>query len=122
MAVRVKQQQYVPVQPVTFPQSSPQPNKNKRKKSNRRLEKTLYIAFVVVVTTFAILILNMQASIQTISIEIQGVEEKTNEITKENVDLAVSVKDLSRYDRIWEKAKALGLTQDSKNVKVVPGE
>lgn len=122
MAARESQQQYIQIQPKPSPQLPIQPQRGPRKKTGKRLEKIIYTAFVVAVALLAILILNKQAAIQTVSMEIQSIEEEANEITKQNVDLTVSVKDLSRYDRIWEKAQALGLTQDSKNVKVVPGE
>lgn len=120
MAVRARQQPYF--QPAETPQVPQQPVKRQKKKTGTSFEKMLYIAFVIAIASFAILILNKQASIQTISIEIQDIEDKADKISKQNVDLAVSVKDLSRYDRIWEKAQTLGLTQDSKNVKVVPGK
>lgn len=121
MAVRVRQQQlYTEV--TVAPEIQQQPVKRHKIKKATKFEKMLYIVFIVAVTSFAILILNKQASIQTVNIEIQKIEEKADEISKENVDLTVSVKDLSRYERIWEKAQALGLTQNGTNVKVVPGE
>lgn len=120
MAVRARQQPYF--QPTVAPQVLQQPIKRQKKKTGTSFEKMLYIAFIVTVALFATVILNKQASIQAVSMEIQTIEDKADKISKQNVDLTVSVKDLSRYDRIWEKAQALGLTQDSKNVKVVPGE
>lgn len=120
MAVRARQQYYA--QPIETPQVPKQPVRQKRTKTSTRFEKMLYIVLAVAVAVFAIVILNKQASIQTLTIEIEKIEAQANEISKQNVDLAVSVKDLSRYDRIWEKAQALGLTQNAKNVKVVPGE
>lgn len=121
MAVRVRQQQPY-IQTTVTPEIPQQPVKRRKKKRGTSFEKMLYIVFIVAVASFAVVILNKQASIQTISMETQSIEAEASEISKQNVDLTVSVKDLSRYDRIWEKAQALGLTQDGKNVKVVPGE
>lgn len=121
MAVRARQQhQYI--QPTVTPEVPQQPVKRHKSKKGTSFEKMLYIFFIVGVASFAILILNKQSSIQTISMEIQTIESKTDEVSRQNVDLTVSVKDLSRYDRIWEKAQMLGLTQNGENVKVVPGE
>ena len=125
MAVRVRQT-YIQ-QPVIPEQSPPQHQKSHRPKKNKLnlisfREKVLYVAFVVVVALFAVTILHTQGEIQTTSMEIQKIESEIQEIGKQNVGLKVRVSELSTYERIWEKAKALGLTLNEKNVKVVPGE
>jgi len=121
-AVRVRQQhqqQHVQ-QPITPP--SPQPTIIRRKKTNQKFEKTMLLALVGVIAVLAVLVLNNQAAIQTTSIDIQKIEAEADEIAKQNVDLTVRVSELSTYENIWKKAKELGLTQNEKNVKVVPGE
>lgn len=85
-------------------------------------EKVLYITFVIVLAVLAVSVLHKQGQIQTTTIEIQKIETEIQEITKDNVELKVQVSELSTYERIWEKAKELGLTLNEKNVKVVPGE
>ena len=123
MAVRVRQISYVQ-QPVTPKHQNPKERQlSKRKKSViTAKEKLLYIAFILVVAVLAVSILHKQSSIQQTSMEIQQIESQIAEIQKQNVDLKVQVSELSTYERIWEKAKALGLTLDENNVKVVPGE
>ena len=123
MAVRARQNSYIS-QPITTEQHQPAKQQNsKRKKSIiTAKEKMLYIAFIVVVAVLAVTILHKQSSIQQTTIEIQKIESEITEIQKQNVDLKVQVSELSTYERIWEKAKALGLTLNEKNVKVVPGE
>lgn len=123
MAVRVRQQSYIQ-QPVAPPQTPPS-KKQRRNKPNKIItlkERLLYIAFVIVVALVAVSILHKQSTIQQTTYEIQKIETEISEIQKQNVDLKVQVSELSTYERIWEKAKALGLTLNEKNVKVVPGE
>ncbi|MFJ7667889.1 cell division protein FtsL [Lysinibacillus sp. NPDC097195] len=120
-AVRVRQHQQQHVQqPITPP--SPQPTIIRRKKTNQKFEKTMLLALVGVIAVLAVLVLNNQAAIQTTSMDIQKIEAEADEIAKQNVDLTVRVSELSTYENIWKKAKELGLTQNEKNVKVVPGE
>ncbi|MBD8025866.1 cell division protein FtsL [Ureibacillus sp. Re31] len=122
MAVRVRQDSYIQ-QPVVPEQQQPKKQQSNRKKSRITVkEKFLYIAFVAVVAVLAVSILHKQSSIQQTSMEIQKIESQISEIEKQNVDLKVQVSELSTYERIWEKAKALGLTLNENNVKVVPGE
>ena len=58
-------------------------------------------------------------SVYQSNIEIQEIEAQIEKQTKLNSDLHVQVEELSTYDRIWEKAKELGLTLDQNNVKSV---
>ena len=44
---------------------------------------------------------------------------RSQEQQKVNSDLEVQVSELSTYERIWEKAKQLGLTLNEDNVKGV---
>ncbi len=126
MAVRVRQT-YIQHQPELPEQQheqvreqSPQPKK--AIKFFTPGEKFLFIIFAVVVASFAISIVHTQGEIQTVSMEIQTIEREITEVNNNNVDLKVRVSELSTHERIWEKAKELGLTLNEKNVKVVPGE
>ena len=126
MAVRIRQQSYIQ-QPSMPEQPQHQSFPEKQKKVDRPplitgKEKVLYITFVIVVALIAVSILHTQGQIQTTTMEIQKLESEIQEITKENVELKVQVSELSNHERIWEKAKELGLTLNEKNVKVVPGE
>ena len=126
MAVRIRQQSYIQ-QPSMPEQPQHQSSPKKQKKVDKSplitgKEKVLYITFVIVVALIAVSILHTQGQIQTTTIEIQKLESEIQDITKENVELKVQVSELSTYERIWEKARELGLTLNEKNVKVVPGE
>ena len=113
-----QQPQYEPPKPATKPSTS----NPKRQKRFTLFEKCLFLLFTVVVAYFAVSILHTQGELQTMSIEIQKIETEIQEISNQNVDLKVRVSELSTYDRIWEKAKELGLTLNENNVKVVPGQ
>lgn len=126
MAVRARQPniQYQP----EFPQHQQQEQRQPVQPKKRKLkffsvqEKFLFIVFALIVASFAISILHTQGEIQALSMEIQTIERDIAEINNNNVDLKVQVSELSTHQRIWEKAKELGLTLNEKNVKVVPGE
>ena len=126
MAVRVRQS-YIQQQPELPEQQERQlnlpvqPTKRKPRLFSVR-EIVLFIIFAIVVASFAVSILHTQGDIQTVSMEIQKIEKEITEANNNNVDLKVRVSELSTHERIWEKAKELGLTQNEKNVKVVPGE
>ena len=124
MAVRVRQTytQHQPVLPEQEQQRLPVQIKKKKLRLFSVREKFVFILFAIVVASFAISILHKQGEIQTVSMEIQKIEREITEANNNNVDLKVRVSELSTHERIWEKAKELGLTQNEKNVKVVPGE
>lgn len=125
MAVRVRQT-YIQHQPELPEQHHEQIREHKPQPKKRAFftpgEKFLFIIFSVVVASFAISILHTQGEIQTVSMEIQKIEREVTEVNNNNVGLKVRVSELSTHERIWEKAKELGLTLNEKNVKVVPGE
>lgn len=82
-------------------------------------EKLLIILFVSLFVIGAINIVSNSYSVYHANIEIQKTKAKIEEQTKLNSDLHVQVEELSTYDRIWAKAKELGLTLDQNNVKSV---
>ena len=127
MAVRVRQT-YIQQQP-ELPEQQHEQLQEHRPQLRKPIikfftpgEKFLFIIFAVVVASFAISILHTLGEIQTVSMEIQSIEREITEVSNNNVDLKVRVSELSTHERIWEKAKELGLTLNEKNVKVVPGE
>lgn len=82
-------------------------------------EKILIIGFALLLTLLSIKIISNQYSLYELNKDIQGLETSVTEQVKINNDLNVQVSELSRYERIWEKASQLGLTLDENNVKVV---
>ncbi len=87
-----------------------------------KIEKLLMIGMVAVITVIAVMNLNVQSSINSTTVEIQKTENNIDDIKKQNSELSMEVSELSTYDRIWKKAKAMGLKLNEKNVKVVSGQ
>jgi cell division protein FtsL len=82
-------------------------------------EKILGIVFGVLVCIGSIQIISNQSAIYGINKDIQDIEVAIGTQQKSNSDLSIQVSELSQYDRIKEKAKALGLELNDQNVKVV---
>ncbi|MBC1918111.1 cell division protein FtsL [Listeria booriae] len=101
----------------------PQPKKEILKRGKITLgEKLIVSIFVVVIAVFAFKIIGVQAQIYSVN---QGIQEQQTNVDKQvkaNEDLSSEVADLSRYERVWQKAKELGLKLDPDNVKVVEGK
>jgi cell division protein FtsL len=105
-----QQQQHMPVsEPIII----------KRRASITNGEKLLMILVVGLFIIGAVNIVAKSYTVYQANIEIQKTEAKIEEQTKLNSDLHVQVEELSTYDRIWEKAKELGLKLDQNNVKSV---
>jgi cell division protein FtsL len=82
-------------------------------------EKILGITFCAALCFGAVQIISNQASIYEINKDIQETTSKIQTQTRVNTDLAMQVEELSTYERIWAKAKELGLKLNENNVKVV---
>lgn len=82
-------------------------------------EKIIGTAFAGMVCFGAVHLISNQAEIYEVNKEIQIMESKVEEQQKVNGDLQVQVSELSTYERIFEKAKEMGLIKNENNVKVV---
>ncbi|MFK9092325.1 cell division protein FtsL [Bacillus salipaludis] len=83
-------------------------------------EKIIGVVFAGMVCFGSVHLISNQSNIYEVNKDIQAVEEKISEQQKVNGDLQVQVSELSSYDRIFEKAKKMGLIRDENNdVKVV---
>ncbi|MEH7122963.1 cell division protein FtsL [Bacillus sp. JJ1532] len=82
-------------------------------------EKILGLVFTGIVCFGAVNIVSNQAAIYEINKEIQDTKVAIQEQNRVNGDLEMQVSELSTYERIWEKAKELGLKLNENNVKVV---
>jgi cell division protein FtsL len=84
-------------------------------------EKFLFVLFATSLVLFSTMILHTQAQINGTNKEVQLIGKDISETAKKNMELSIQVKEKSTYDRIWNKAKELGLNPNDNNVKVVPG-
>ncbi|CAH0218151.1 Cell division protein FtsL [Peribacillus sp. Bi96] len=82
-------------------------------------EVFLLCALAIMVAFMGVKIVSDQATIYETNKEIQQVEKSIDEQSKVNDDLKVQVAELSTYERIWEKAAALGFKLNKNNVKGV---
>ena len=121
MAVRAQQPQYEPQQ---------QPQKKQASLPKKKYgwfhitpgEKGIAVIVGIVLAIGIGLNLNAQSAVQQTNIKISQTEAEISQISDENAELYIQVSELSRYERIWERAQALGLTQNEQNVRVVPGQ
>ncbi|MDQ6596863.1 cell division protein FtsL [Bacillus salipaludis] len=82
-------------------------------------EKVLGIAFAGMVCFGAVHMISNQSQIWQVNKSIQETETSIEKQKKVNNDLKVQVSELSTYERIYEKAKEMGLVLNENNVKVV---
>jgi len=123
MALLNQKEQYIYTQqPVAPERHVPKTATKPIKSIFTKIEKVLMIAMVIVIAGIAVTNLNVQSSINNASVEIQKTEMNIDEVKKQNSELSMEVSELSTYDRIWKKAKALGLKLNENNMKVVSGQ
>lgn len=123
MALQEREEQHNYILQPMAPEKTVQKNVTRPIKSRvTKLEKLLMIGMVAVITVIAVMNLNVQSSINSTTVEIQKTENNIDDVKKQNSELSMEVSELSTYDRIWKKAKAMGLKLNEKNVKVVSGQ
>ena len=82
-------------------------------------EKVLYLLLAAFIIFMAVKIVTVQAAVYEVNKDVQEMERTIQKHEKVNDDLAMQVDELSRYERVWKKAKELGLNLNENNVKVV---
>ncbi len=112
--------------PHVHEQEVPQiPAEQQGQKRKRKLfspgEKFLFVIFASLLTLFSSVILQKESQLNDLNRDIQSIGQQIEQTTKQNTELSIQVKEQSTYERIWEKARELGLNLNEKNVKVVPG-
>ncbi|MHA6258612.1 cell division protein FtsL [Sporosarcina sp. CAU 1771] len=105
----------IPEVPEKLPQIKPS-----RKKVSKG-EKFLFVLFSTILVLFTTMILHTDAQINEVNREVQVLGKDIEGIMKENKELSIEIKEKSTYDKVWKKAKELGLDMNENNVKVVPG-
>lgn len=123
MALQERKEQLINIQQPIGPEKTVSKTTSRAIKSKvTKIEKMLMILMMATITVIAVMNLNTQSSINSTSIEMQKTEGNIEQLKKQNSELSIEVSELSTYDRIWKKAKAMGLKLNEKNVKVVSGQ
>ncbi|MCZ2257116.1 cell division protein FtsL [Sporosarcina sp. G11-34] len=84
-------------------------------------EKFLYVLLTSILVLFASTILHTGSELNDLNREVSALSSKLDETAKKNIELTVQMKSESTHEKVWEKAKKLGLNLNENNVKVVPG-
>ncbi|MGM7635937.1 cell division protein FtsL [Bacillus sp. Hm123] len=82
-------------------------------------EKILFLLFALTICFMGAQIISTQTAVYEVNTEIQQIENKVKEQQRVNNDLKVQVSEESTYEKIWKRAKELGLNLSEQNVKVV---
>lgn len=82
-------------------------------------EKVLFLVFSLMICFMGAKIISTEAAIYETNKQIQDVEAQIKDQEKVNHDLKVQVSEESTYEKIWKRAKELGLNLSEQNVKVV---
>lgn len=98
-----------------------EPKKERSRKLFSPGEKCLFILFTSILVVFSSAILHAEGQLNDVNREAQVIGNQIEEKTKQNTELSIQVQAESTYDKVWKKARALGLNPNEKNVKVVPG-
>ena len=102
-----------------------QPKKQAKIKKSRKWvttgEKFLYVLLTSILVLFASTILHTGSELNDMNREVSALSSKLDETAKKNIELSVQMKSESTHEKVWEKAKKLGLNLNENNVKVVPG-
>lgn len=80
-------------------------------------EKILYLSFIFACFFVGTKIVKTQAAIYDTNLKIQSIKNDVAKQKQHNSELKMKIDELSTYERIWQKAKDLGLNIDSNNVK-----
>lgn len=107
--------QIQPQRPQQRPSYTPEPKKQKLSK----VEKLLITVASMIIFALGIACISLEIIVATSNREVQDTDRSITEIAIVNTNLEQEVQELSRYDRVYEIAKAHGLEMNEKNVRNV---
>ncbi|OLN22869.1 cell division protein FtsL [Domibacillus antri] len=82
-------------------------------------EKVLFLVFMLTICFMCAKLISTQAAIYETNKQLQDTDAKIQEQEKINHDLEVQISEESTYEKIRERAKAMGLDLSDQNIKVV---
>lgn len=98
---------------------SKQPKQQIKKRLFTPGEKVLFLLFALMICFTGAKIVSTQAALYEVNRDIQDVEQQIKEQKKTNHDLKAQVSEESTYEKIWKRARELGLDLSEQNIKVV---
>ncbi|MCP8970251.1 cell division protein FtsL [Ectobacillus ponti] len=104
-------------QPQVQPPQTPQHGQAVKKGKLTRLEKVLYSAFVLFLLYASITMITNKSELYQVNRQEADLRVKVQQKQKSNADLKAQVEQLSRYERIAEKAKSMGMEINASNVQ-----
>lgn len=107
--------QIQPQRPQQRPAHTPEPKKQKL----TRFEKALITVASIIVFALGVACVSLEILVATSNREVQDTNREIEEIAVVNTNLEQEVQELSRYDRVYEIAKAHGLEMNESNVRNV---
>ena len=119
MAVEKIYQPYQDVSQTSIPKQQPQAEPRRQTVQLTRFEKVLYISLITVIALISIYVLSLKMDAYDTRGKIADLDQKIEKQTSENSALKSEIKKNSSYERIYDKAKAQGMSLKNDNVKVV---
>lgn len=92
------------------------------KKSTTNIKPIEFINVLLVISAVVFLgiqVMSNYSSIYENNKKLQEKESLVSDVKRENKELTAEVDELNKFERIMEKAKAMGLQLDEDNVKVI---
>ena len=107
--------QIQPQRPQQQPAHTPGPKKQKLSK----VEKILITVASMLIFSLGVACISLEIMVATSNREVQDTNRDIEEISVVNTNLEQEVQELSRYDRVYEIARAHGLEMNEENVRNV---
>ncbi|MBM6613500.1 cell division protein FtsL [Desemzia sp. RIT804] len=110
-----KAPQVQPQRPQQRPAYTPEPKKHGLSK----IEKILITIASMIIFSLGVACISLEIMVATSNREVQDTNREIEEIAVVNTNLEQEVQELSRYDRVYQIAKAYGLEMNEENVRNV---
>ena len=107
--------QIQPQRPQQRPAHTPEPKKQRLSK----VEKILITVASMIIFSLGVACISLEIMVATSNREVQDTNRDIEEISVVNTNLEQEVQELSRYDRVYEIARAHGLEMNEENVRNV---
>lgn len=106
-------------QPMQTPETPPLQEPEKRKKTLTKIEKLMIGVISLTAAALFFCSLLTQVILSNQNRNLQDLQNDTSAVVIENTNLEQEVQELSRYNRVMDIAKELGLEMDEANVRNV---